>query len=273
MQFQSLEILNDGDHSFSAYECMPTGDLDLVAELAAIVRELYVNTERLRDILVAAVNETEAIIDTDRIKEAIERTLAASVPIPGSHPVPQLDVARNELAEALANLALSTIHGTVIPAPRIANKEVPGTPARGLDLLGFEDLPLLVVVSETKASSAAASPPPVVGTGPDSLRSQLKRFLGTDDRLLSEFSFALKHSKSEHHLLIARAILAHIDGTLSIVIAPILVRPKNGRGASDYGTFQTNPTEFTPARVRFCLLVIDRPLDELANAVYEGARA
>jgi hypothetical protein len=219
------------------------------------------------------MSDTGAIVDTRPIEDAIERVLTAAIPKPGVHPVPQLDVARNELAEALAHLALPSLHGTVIPAPRIENKEIPSAPARGLDLLGLEDLPLVAVISETKASDEAASPPAVVGSGATSLRGQFMRFLGAKDRLLVELNFALKHAKPEHQPLIGRAVMAHVQGTLALVAAPVLVRPRDRRSASDFGTFRENPDEFAPARVRFILLVIEGTLDDLARAVYERARA
>jgi hypothetical protein len=145
--FERLEQTADGDHTFAVYECRPGDDEDLVAVLANTIRELYVKTARLREILIAAMTETGAIVETVPIEEAIERTLSAAIPKPGVHPVPHLDVARNEMAEALAHMALTALHGTVIPAPRIENKEIPNAPARGLDLLGLEDPPLVAVIS------------------------------------------------------------------------------------------------------------------------------
>lgn len=272
INFDVIEQSSHGDHTFSVYECRGNGDEDLIGDLARTIRDLYVNTARLRQLLTAAVSETTAIIDTAPIEEAIERTVAASIPEPGVHPVPQLDVARNELAEALAHVALSVIHGTVVPAPRIENKEIPEALSRGLDLVGLEEPLLRAVISETKASDEAASPPAVVGSGNSSLRGQFERFFVREDRILAELNFALKHGRSEHQLLIARAILAHVQGSLSLVVAPILVRPKDRRGNSDFGTFQSDPGQFSPALVRFCLLVVGQSLDDLASAVYERAR-
>lgn len=270
--FEVVEQASDGDHTFAVYHCRPGEDDDLVGVLASTIRELYVKTARLREVLIAAMSETGAIVDTAPIEEAIERTLTAAIPEPGTHPVPQLDVARNELAEALAHLCLPALHGTVIPASRIENKEIPNAPVRGLDLLGLEDPPLAAVISETKASDEAASPPAVVGSGDTSLRGQFMRFLQEKDRLLAELNFALKHAKTEHQPLIGRAVMAHVQGTLALVAAPILVRPGDRRGGSDFGIFRERPGDFAPAHVRFSLLVVDGTLDDLARAVYEGAR-
>ena len=91
--------------------------------------------------------------------------------------------------------------------------------------------------------------------------------------MLAELNFALKHAATQHHLLIGRAILAHVTGTLTLVVAPILVRPGHRRGAADFGTFRDSPGQFAPARVRFALLVVDGNLEDLAKAVYEKARS
>ena len=106
--FDLVERTDDGDHSFALYNCRAE-EGDLVTVLANTIRALYVNKERLRDLLMAAMSETSAIANTNEIEEAIERTLSAAIPQPGVHPVPQLDVARNELAEALAHVALQRV--------------------------------------------------------------------------------------------------------------------------------------------------------------------
>jgi hypothetical protein len=270
--FHLVEQTNDGEHTFAVYDCRPEEGGDLAAVLAETIRDLYVDPDRLRDVLTAAMNDAGAVADTAAIDEAIQRTLAAAIPEPGTHPIPHLDVARNELAEALAHLALAEVHGTVIPAARIRNKEVPDQPSRGRDLLGLDDGPLVAVIGEIKASAESASPPGVVGDGDSSLRGQFLGFLAVEDALLTELNWALKHAAPEHQDLIARAIMAHILGGLPLCAAPVLVRPVDVRGADDFGTFKDEPGQFAPARIRFSVLTVDGALDELANAVYEEAR-
>lgn len=269
--FDLIEERDERPHTFRAYACRCDGD-ELVDLLAATVRELYVKLDRLREVLTSALADLDPVADTVRIEEAITRTVAAAIPEPGSHPVPQLDVARNELAEAIAHVALPCLHGTLIPAPKIENKEIRQAPARGVDLLGLEDNPIAAVIGEVKASSDAESPPSVVGDGRACLRSELLSFLGDGDRLLAELNFALKHAKEEHCEMVGRAMMAHVLGTLKLVAAPVLVRPRDRRGPSDYGVFLQNPTEYRPASVRFSIFVIEQTLDDLARAVYERAR-
>src|SRR5690606_9889866 len=110
-------------------------------------------------------------------------------------------------------------------------------------LLGLGDNPLTAVIGEVKSSSDAASPPPVVHAGDDCLRAQFIAFLGTDDAVLAELNWALKHSAAEHQQLVGRAIVAHIADALPVCAAPVLVRPKDRLGANDFGTFKDNPNE------------------------------
>lgn len=271
--FDLVEVANDGDHSFAVYDCQSGEDGDLVDVLAETIRDLYVDPEHLRDVLIAAMNDADAVADGAAIEETINRTLTAAIPEPGTHPIPHLDVARNELAEALAHLAFAEVHGTVIPAARIRHKEVGGQPSRGRDLLGLEEEPLLALIAEIKASEEKASPPGVVANGESSLRGQFLGFFAVNDALLAELNSALKHTEPEHQTLVARAMLAHTAGSLHVCAAPVLVRPVAVRGEDDFGTFKENPGAFAPARVRFLVLTVDGALDELAKAVYERARA
>jgi hypothetical protein len=97
---------------------------------------------------------------------------------------------------------------------------------------------------------------------------------GTEsERLDAELNWALKHAPSEYKTLVARAILAHVAGELPVVVAPILVRPRERHGADDFGSFRDDPGQFAPANVRFCVLRIEGTLDDLAKAVYEKARS
>jgi hypothetical protein len=270
--FELLEHADDGDHSFAVYDCRAEQEGDLVGVLATTIRDLYVDPGHLRDVLTAAMSDAGGVADGVAIEEAITRTLAAAIPEPGAHPIPQLDVARNELAEALAHIAFRSVHGTVIPAPRIRHKEVPDQPSRGRDLLGLEEAPLLAVIGEVKASDEEASPPGVVGSGSTSLRGQFLSFFAAEDALLGELNWALKHGGPEHQSLIAQAIVAHVGGSLPLCAAPVLVRPANVRGADDFGTFKDDPEQFAPAQIRFSVLAVDGALDELARVVYEEAR-
>lgn len=264
--------ISHGDHSFGVWDCRSSPGGNLVEELALVVRELYVDPPGLLAALQKAVADAGGGASMVPLEEAIQRFAKAAIPAPGTHPVPQLDVARNELAEVLAVLALSATGGTVVPSSRIRNKEIGQAPSRGRDLLGIDADPLMAVVGEVKASDSTSSPPDVVDAGPHSMRAQLLT-AGTDmDRLSAELNWAIKHAPSEHKTLVAQAMLAHVAGELPVVAAPILVRPADRHGADDFGTFLGDPAQFAPACVRFCLLRVEGSLDDLARDVYEQAR-
>jgi hypothetical protein len=270
-RFVALQKVENAPHTFSVCECLAER-VDLADELAAVVREVYVSPGRLKEALTGALHDLGSVADVDALDRAVEQTLSAAIPQPGTHPVPHLDVARNELAEIIAFLAVPELYGTVIPASRIRHKEVPGQPVRGLDLLGVEDEPLTVVLGEVKASSSAQSPPSVVGDGDDSMRAQLRATVDDEQRLLAELNWALKHAPGEHRSLVARALLAHTCGHLQVAVAPTLVRPQGRGGEQDFGVFREDPDQFAPAHVRFSLLYVPGTLEDLANAVYERAR-
>jgi hypothetical protein len=264
--------ISRGDHSFGVWDCRCSPGGNLVEELALVVRELYVDPPALLAALQTAVADAGGGASMVPLEEAIQRFAKAAIPAPGTHTVPQLDVARNELAEVLAVLALSATRGTVVPSSRIRNKEIGQAPSRGRDLLGIDAEPLMAVVGEVKASASKNSPPGVVDAGPQSMRAQLLT-AGTDmDRLSAELNWAIKHAPSEHKTLVAQAMLAHVAGELPVVAAPILVRPADRHGADDFGAFLDNPSQFAPASVRFCLLRVEGSLDDLARDVYEQAR-
>jgi hypothetical protein len=271
--FDEVERVQDGAHSFTIYDCRAEDGENMVAVLADFVRGLYVDPEKLRDVLIAAMTDATGVADPDAINEAVQRTLTAGVPQPGTHPKPHLDTARNELGEALTHLAFVHAHGTVVPASRIRNKEIGGQPSRGRDLLGLDEEPLTAVIGEVKSSSHEASPPGVVETGNDCLKAQFLAFLGAPDAVLTELNWAMKHAEEKDKALIGRAMLAHIANELPLCAAPVLVRPMERRGANDFGTFKDNPAQFAPAAVRFSILTIEGSLEELADAVYTAARA
>jgi hypothetical protein len=261
----------DGEHLFGVWDCGSEAGSDLVDELAAEVRELYVEPERLRAALETALSDAGEGAGIVALKQAIQRVTEATIPEPLTHAVPQLDLARNEVAEVIANLALTAIHGSVVPASRIRHKEISGSPSRGRDILALDADPLMAVVGEVKASADEASPPSVVDTGESSLRAQLLRAGADSRRLDAELNWALKHAPPEYKMLVAKAIVAHVAGDLPIVVAPVLVRPRERHGINDFGSFREDPGQFEPACVRFCLLRVDGTLEDLANAVYERA--
>jgi hypothetical protein len=262
-----------GVHLFEVLSCEAASDDALVDDLAAELRALYADVEDLADRLRKQAEELGAVADEDRIKEVVDRVLAASIPEPGQHKVAHLDVARNELAELLAHLVVQARYGTLVPASRVRHKEIPGAPARGLDLLGLEFDPLRGIVTEVKASDQAASPPAVVESGNDSLRGQFVSFLAKSDRMLAELNRLYKQAAPDDLDSIAEAMASQVDGTLDLVVNPVLVRPSSRHEADDFGSFRSDPDQFDSRPIRFCLVSIDQSLEDLSRAVYDQARS
>jgi hypothetical protein len=259
------------DHLFEIVDCRPLAGQDLIDELADELRALYSDHVDMAARLKAQASELDSVSDPEGLEAVIDRVLEASIPKPGTHKVPQLDVARNELAELLAHLLVQTRYGTLVPASRIRHKEIPQAPARGLDLLGLEFEPLLGIVAEVKASEQETSPPDVVGEGDTSLRSQCVAFLEDDDRMIAELNRLYKEAGADARNEIAKAIALQVGGELKVVVSPVLVRPAERAHQDDFGCFRDDPAQFVCERVRFSVISVDRPLEDLAKAVYERA--
>ncbi|MBS4010029.1 MAG: hypothetical protein KGZ72_04655 [Roseovarius sp.] len=263
-------------HTYGVYLC--EGDPELVPDLAARVKELYLGApdRELSRTLENALEGLDTVVSTDFIGEMIQQMAEAVVPPPGTAPelAPQLDIARNELAEVIAYEAVDQVHGAVIPALRVREKESP-LPSRGLDLLAFvqegDDLTLLV--TEVKASSDAASPPGVVESGESCLDAQTRAIIGNAQRILAELVWARKHASPETQDLVTQAIILHGLGELRLSASPVLLRPRSALGADDFGCFRADAGRYDPATVRFIVVVIEEELDELSEAVYSSARA
>ena len=257
-------------HRYSVYELEADQD-DLVGELADYVRRLYVDVDGLGSDLTEALGGLGGIADVTHLKELVDEVLGAAIPSPGANPnqPSQLRLERNELAEILAYEVALQIHAATIPATRVREKEIPGQPARGLDLLSIVDQdPKQLLVTEVKASESPASPPAVVCVSGDSLRQQTLNILGDRDRLLQELNWAHKHCDPGDRKLVASALILAASEQIQLVVAPVLVRSSASYTRSDFGCFESEPDEFAPAQVDFVILRLPGEIEELATKVY-----
>ena len=260
-------------HQFRMYE--PESDeSDLIAELAATVRELYVDVEDLGGDMRKALDGLGDVADVTRLAGLIDEVVESTVPSPDANPQqpPQLNLTRNELAEILAYEVTAEVHSAIIPARRVREKEIPGQPARGLDLLSIiSQDPMQLLVTEVKASESLASPPAVVCDGDDCLRRQTLSILGDRSRLIQELNWAYKHCRQSDRQLVASALVQVTLQRIHLVAAPILVRSTASYARDDFGCFEIDPDEFAPANVDFVILRLPRPIQELAGDVYREA--
>lgn len=182
-----------------------------------------------------------------------------------------LQVPRNEVAEVLALYVLEHLHRFQVPASRIKNKEVPGSPSRGLDVLGITPSSA-VALTEVKASSSKSSPPSVVHSAPDSMHTETLRRLNDPKSLLAELHWALKHAKESTRESAAKSLLLYsLPGPPTPVVAPVLVRAADTYQVNDYGNFRTPSTEFGKSPIQFVIIRLPVTLEEFANLVYTKA--
>ncbi|GAA4533402.1 Hachiman antiphage defense system protein HamA [Nonomuraea ferruginea] len=263
----------EGNHHYSIFDVDADVALDLFAET---VRQFYVEPDKLRDTLTGAMVGLDDIVDLRDIEALVNEVAEASIPRARQNPTrPHLDMARNETAEVLAHLVVERIHGSSVVASRIRNKEIPGQPTRGMDLLALarsDKQELSLVCSEVKASNAASSPPAVVEQGDDCLKNQLKKIISDHTRILQELNWAIKHADDQDKPMVAKAILLWGCHKLPLIVLPVLMRTKETGKETDFGTFRTNPRELAPAAIKFCIAKISIPIEEFANLVYTRAR-
>ena len=260
VRFTKLLAEHKMHHRFRVYE-LEGDQSDLVEELAEIVRRLYVEAEELGSDMLKALEGLGDIADVTRLIELVDEVRAATIPSPDANPSqpPQLNLSRNELAEILAYEVASRIHTAAVPATRVREKEIPGQPARGLDLLAIVDNdPVKLLVTEVKASQSPESPPAVVCVGENSLHQQTLRILGDRDRLLQELNWMYKHCKRDDRVLVASTIIELSLEKIQLVAAPVLVRSSESYGNNDFGCFKDDPDDFAPAKVDFVTFMPSR---------------
>ncbi|AWG66287.1 hypothetical protein DDT46_22515 [Mycobacteroides abscessus] len=271
LAFEEVDTSTSGNHSYTCYDLV--SDDDLIAEVAAIVRDLYVDDLALQSSLRTAAQGLDDVCDEAAIAAAIDTIAEAVIPQvdrEAKQPV-HLQAPRNEVAEVLALYVLEHIHGFEVPASRIRNKEVPGLPSRGLDVLGLTS-GHAAVLTEVKASSATASPPPVVHTASDSMLAETLKRLNNRKSLIAELHWALKHAKEESRDHVGQAVLLYALPDAPVPqVAPVLVRAAGTYKVTDYGKFQSPGTEFGESPIRFVVVRLPGALEDFAELVYAKA--
>lgn len=266
-----METSTSGNHSYTCYDL--ESDDDLIAEVAAIVRDLYLDDLALQTSLRDAAQGLGDVCDESAIAAAIDVIADAVIPqINRNAKQPlHLQVPRNEVAEVLALYVLERIHGFEVPASRIRNKEVSGLPSRGLDVLGLTSV-CAVVLTEVKASSSQASPPSVIHTASDSMLAETLRRLNNRKSLIAELHWALRHAKVASKERVARSILLYALPSAPVpTVAPVLVRAAGTYQATDYGNFKSPSAEFGESPIRFVVVRLPGALEDFAALVYAKA--
>jgi hypothetical protein len=182
------------------------------------------------------------------------------------------DVQRSELGEIVAADVLRTLFETVVPASRLAEKEIPDQQTRGADVLGLEDVDedtIVLVLAEVKGSTDKQSPPGVLA----GMAEKLRQLAGERRVLLQELIWLRDHAEETWAPLCAKVCSAFLLGRklFSMLLVPVLVRTASTAGGDDCGAFKSDPDSFGE-RIRFVTVHVEEDLFELARTVYTIAR-
>jgi hypothetical protein len=168
---------------------------------------------------------------------------------------------------------LQTIFGSIIPASRIAHKEIPDQQARGVDVLALEALDAAVptlVIAEVKGSVQAKSPPAVVA----GMVSKLKSISSNRRLVIAELTWMRDNCEDDYAqecmTLCCRYLLGKVEPDM--VLTPILLRTASTSADTDRGEFRSSPDSFDHP-IRWISVVVDvEDLFDLARHVYAAAR-
>lgn len=259
---------------------LPGAPADLVATLAARVQGAYFDQRAAEQRLREAASElslfdSSALVVTEpEIQAALEEELRAVLPAEWSGGRPkQTDTQRSELAEIVASTVMDEVFGTIVPASRIAHKEIPDQQTRGVDVIGLEnidDSEITMIVAEVKGSCEAKSPPAVVKGMAEKLVS-----VTTDRRQMTqELVWLRDNCEDEYYAVCAQMCSRYLlrRSTPKIVLAPILLRTAGTEGAADHGKFAKDSEHFNYP-IRFISVIIDADdLFDFAVEVYREAQ-
>jgi hypothetical protein len=209
------------------------------------------------------------------IQSGLEEELRAALPVEwsaGGRPK-QTDTQRSELAEIVAATVMDEVFGTIVPASRIAHKEIPDQQTRGVDVIGLENIDgpvTTILVSEVKGSCEAKSPPAVI----DAMAKKLVAVTADRRQLTQELIWLRDYCEDEYAEVCARICARHLlrRSALEIVLAPILLRTANRERPNDHGKFAQDDAGFDYP-IRFISVIVDtEDLFDFAVAVYREAR-
>jgi hypothetical protein len=214
---------------------------------------------------------------------AVERILVESViPKPRGG---NFDVLRSDLGEMVLGLLCETHYGSRYGYRSIRDRETIQLPGRGIDQIGVElaqevdregrtRTMITLVLGEAKVSSDKRHPPGVVDTGADCLRAQHLGHLADRDGTANKIwraSQACGDAETVKILRIAAQNFRHkVTDRFQIVCASVMLRPERIATAADFGSFRSNPDDYTPGQIRFLLVKV--PHADFDAAARELAR-
>ena len=161
-----------------------------------------------------------------------------------------------------------------IPMKNIANRELSGLPGRGIDAIGYreKDGQIELLIGEAKVSAHKKNPPDVVDYSKDSIYETQKKFKENRDLLISRLSDYCRKLSGEDATKIGLVImLMHFkkEEKFNIIFGCSLVRDVTCLKLNeDFGKFYTQKTDFDPYQVSFCIMNLDKEIENTVDIFY-----
>lgn len=239
-------------HQFRVYEAINNSREDWLEPLAEeYIGVLTDSATRLKSIKIG--EDTD--MDMSHLKPYL---IKASIP---NYELGNFNVVRSDFGELLCYMLLEQNYGTMFGEKSITGRELRDRPGRGIDAIGIEKSDLLtLVLCEVKVSDERSSPPGVVDQGEECLSRQHRCHMDnliktTKDKVWRAYN---KTRSQEIAALLATAAVRLEENSfdeIRVIICSLLVRPKAKHKLTDFGSFRKNPAYYSPAIIRFRLLV------------------
>jgi hypothetical protein len=200
------------------------------------------------------------------------RMQAASLP---PRRMGNFDVVRSDFGEVLSYLILAEQYDTQFGYCSVRDRERMDLPGRGIDIVGIEtsdSARLILVLGEVKVSDEQASPPQVVDTSTDCLRQQHLAHLSNRKLTANKLFDQARHVRdSTFRTRLLAAVIAFEDGRwdqVRLVVHCLLVRPAARYTVKDFGSFQSQPDDYAPGRIRYLVVCVPAGIEETVSAWY-----
>lgn len=162
-----------------------------------------------------------------------------------------------------------------IPFKNITNRELAGSPGRGIDAIGYreKDDKIQILLGEAKVSHQIKNPPDVVDYNQDSIYETQKKFHSNKDLLINRLSdYCRKLSAADAEKVGVAILLMKFNRNdhYDIIFGCSLIRDVSCvKINEDYGKFYTQKTDFDPFEVSFCIMSFDKGITDTIDLFYE----
>jgi len=266
-----FEIVEDLSASPHRYLCLkPNQKVDWQEQLARVYIDLRGGSPTP---LSPLIFEGVQILDVSGLRTRIERST-----LPKKRDS-NFDVVRSDFGEVWSYVVLEGSFSTMFGYKQVRDRESIQWPGRGIDAIGVEysdvSSKLALILVETKVSDEPASPPQVVDMAPDSLKAQHQTHLTEHDETCRKvWDVSRRALKQDVRNLLFTAALYLQDrrwDKLDLVCCCFLVRSTDVYQPSDFGSFRSSPSDYSPSLIRFLIMRIPGRVNEAVNSWYSKA--